>query len=250
MLRFFVLCSLAFWSCQNLYAAVPVCFNYETYEHPGAAGGNRALINYTYPMIVARNAAIPPLAPGIHQLEISKSRFLGAAPTPWGHLPLNLVGGALNYQEACFMTLERQAVAITVHFQHPAIINAIAVGAPLAFVAAAIGWPVPQLIQYLNRSLGGGGYLAELATTLYRFRNNAPPNFINLGLLGNADTVLIHIHQQMRVSKNAKELSHNSFANNPGYLSVKDIVDNQFAFFGAAAPDSATILSADFLQDD
>ena len=109
---------------------------------------------------------------------------------------------------------------------------------------------VPALQQYINRSLSGGGYSPSLATTLFRLRHNIPPNFVFLAAGGNADSVLIHIHQQVRSSKNVKELSHNSILNIPAYVSEKDIIDNQFNLFGVAVPDSATILSADFLQDD
>lgn len=237
--------------CQSLYAAGPACFNYETYEHQGGAapGANRALVTYDHAQIAARDAAIPPLAPGAYQMGVSKRRWLGVAPTAWEHNVFVLAGGPLNYQEACLMVLERQGIGITVNFQHPNIINAIAAGFPLPVVAAFFGMGVPALTQYLNHALGGGGYRSTLlATALYRLRHNVPPNFIILAVGGNADTVLVHIHEPRRVSKNGKELSYNSIPNMAAYFSIKDIIDAPFNGLGIATPDSSTVLSANLLQ--
>jgi hypothetical protein len=44
---------------------------------------NQALVNYDYPTIQARNALIPALALGVHQLGVSLMREGGAAVIPW-----------------------------------------------------------------------------------------------------------------------------------------------------------------------
>ena len=142
MIRFSVIFSLLFLVSHNIHSAGPACFNYETYEHQGAAavGANRALVNYNHQLIAATSAAIPVLAPGVTQIGISKSRFLGAAPTVWQHNLLNLGGVGLIHQEKCRMTLERQNIGITVDFQHPNEIAAVAAGVPIPAVAAFFGW--------------------------------------------------------------------------------------------------------------
>ena len=243
-----ILVCLSFFICQNLYAAGPLCFNYETYEHQGpAAGTNQALLNYNHALIALRNAAIPALAPGAYQLQISKSRV--AAGVPWAHAIHPIPGGPLTYQEAAFMTIERQlGTGILVVFRHPPEIAAIAAGFPIGAVAFAFGWTVPNLTRYLNRSLSGGGYRnTVLAAALFRFRHNIPlPNYINLG--GHpADEVLIHIHDPHRVSKNVKDLSYNSL-NIPAYFTIKDTIDDMYIFLGIPVPHSATVLSANSLQ--
>ncbi|MBW8309338.1 MAG: hypothetical protein K0M45_06855 [Candidatus Paracaedibacteraceae bacterium] len=250
LVRFIVsILSLIIWN--ELQAAGPVCLNYEIYEHQNlvpAAPPNRALANYNHALIIIRNLAIPALAPAAFQLGVSKIRVLGAMPTAWQN-GLIALGVALNYQEACLMAQERQNIGIDVRFQHPNEIAAIAAGFGIPAVAAAFGWTVPNLTRYLNRSLGGGGYRSTLlATALYRLRHNPPPNFINLLAGGSADTIMIHIHEPRRVSKNAKELSYNSILNTPGYFSLKDEIDGQFNFLLLPVPDSGTILVADQLQ--
>lgn len=199
-------------------------------------------------MIVARNAAIPLLAPGAFQLGVSKARLLGGVPAGWEHALIGL-GAPLNYQEACLMAQERQNIGITVNFRHPIEIAAISAGFGIPAVAAAFGWTIPGLTTYFNRALGGGGYRPTLlATALYRFRHNPPPNFVNLLAGGRADTIMIHIHVPRRVSKNAKELSYNAILNTLGYFSIKDAINAQFNFLLLPAPDSGTILVADQLQ--
>jgi hypothetical protein len=239
---------VSFIICQSLFAAGPACFNYETYEHQGpAAGTNRALLNYDHALIALRNAAIAPLAPGAYQIQVSKRRVLAGGL--WVHALHALGGGPLNYQEAAFMTLERQlGTGIPVVFAFPAEIAAIAAGFPIPAVAAFFGWGVPVLTQYLNRSLGGGGYRnVVLAAALFRLRHNIPaPNYINIGGFS-ADTVLIHIHDPNRVSKNVKDLSYNSL-NIPAYFTIKDTIDDVYNFLGIAPPHSATVLSSNFLQ--
>ncbi len=239
---------LSLLACQNIYAAGPACFNYETYEHQGpAAGANNALLNYDHAMIAVRNIAIPVLAPGALQPQISL--FDVVAGGPWDHTISPNLGGGLTYQEACMMALERQGIGITVRFQHFASIQAIALGTPLPMVAMGFPGGLVGLTQYLDNALGGGGYRPTvLAVALYRLRNNLPyPNFVALPM-GLADTVLIHFHSQIRVSKNVKELSYNSILNIAGYHSIKDIIDAIYNVIGLPPPHSATVLSSDNLQ--
>lgn len=235
--------------CQNLYAAGPPCFNYESSEHDGPPPGtNRALLNYNHALTAAQNMAIPVLAPGAYQLGVSKIRLLMMA-TPWQHGVFGLAGGGLNLLEACLMVVEREGIGITVNFQHRWVIDAIIAGFPLAAIGAAFPGGPAAMMQYLNRALVGGGYRPVLlATTLYRMRHNGPPNFIGLAAGGAADTVLVHTHEPRRVSKNGKELSYNSIQNIPAYYTLKNIIDVQYFLYGQPPPHSATILSADFLQ--
>lgn len=233
---------------QNTYAAGPVCFNYETYGHQGAAAGaNNALLNYGHAIIAARNLIIPALAPGALQPQISLfSVFAGG---PWDHTLIPNLGAGLTYQEACMMVLERQGIGIIVRFEHPASIQSVALGNPLAVAAAGFVGGVAGLTQYLDRALGGGGYRPTiLAVALYRLRHTIPyPNFVALPV-GVADTVLVHFHNQIRTSKNVKELSYNSILNIVGYHSIKDIIDAIYNVIGLAPPHSATVLSSDNLQ--
>lgn len=249
----FILFLLSFPLCHNIYAAGPACFSYETYEHQGpAAGANNALLNYGHATIFARNVLIPPLAAGALQLQVSLRDT--AAGGVWDHTIIPHLGAGLTYAQACMMVLERQGLGIRVKFRHPAGIQTIALGGTMA--AAAVAAAVTGFIggaaafqQYLDRSLKGGGYRpTALAVALYHFRNNIPyPNFIALPV-GVADTVLIHFHNQIRVSKNLKELSYNSNLGIPGYFSIKDIIDAAYNAAGLLPPHSATVSSFDNLQ--
>jgi len=254
---FVVFFILSLFVCPTLYAAGAPSFNYEVHEHHGLVaplGLNRALVHYDYPQIVARNGVIPAVGPGAHQLGISLSMQL-AGLQPWQH-SLNMLCAPLNLQEACQMAIDRQSIGITVRFEHPLLIALVAAGFPAGAVAAFLGIPA----GYLNQALSGGGYLTPMATTIYRFRHNLPhPNFAILPIPAPplpaviADSVIIHIHEPRRVSKNVKELSLNStlnpgLAGMPPYISIKDMIDIQIVFLGVAPPDNATILSADFLQ--
>jgi hypothetical protein len=240
---------LSFLLCQNLYGAGPACFNYKSLEHVGpAACANRTLLNYNHALIAAQNVAIPVLAHGAYQLGVSNIRLL-AMPTAWQHGVFALVGGGLNILEACLMAVEREGIGITVDFQHRWVINAIVAGIPLAVIGAAFPCGPAAMIDYLNRALAGGGYRPViLATTLYRLRHNLPPNYLALAVGGAADTVLIHIQEPRRVSKNGKELSYNAIPNIPGYFTLKDMIDAQFNMLALPLPHSAHILSADLLQ--
>lgn len=247
MFKKFIFAQLITLCAQNAFAMGPACFTYEAYEHQGAlAGANNALLNYTYALISARNGIIPPLAIG--GLQIQVSLLNAGAAGPWNH-NIALLGGGLTHQEACMIALERQGIGIRTRFQHPLRIQAVATGSTL--LGASVGFPggLAGFTLYLNRALGGGGYRPTvLAAALYRLRNNVPyPNFVALPV-GLADTVLIHIHNQVRVSKNAKELSYNSILNNPAYHSLKDIIDAHYNALGLPPPDSATVLSSDNLQ--
>lgn len=242
---------LSFLIGQNLQAAAPQCFNYETYAHQGPAAPlapNQSLLNYSLLEITARHAAIPVLAAGAHQVGISLMQH-GVPPILWQH-HLFLLGAILNLQEACQMAVERQALGIIVDFEYPLIIAAIAAGAPPPLPHPPAGIPV-----YLNHALTGGGYLASHAAAIFRLRHNIPqPNFVNLVVPAGgapANCIVIHFHNDVRVSKNLKELSHNSLPSPlpAGYLTIKDMIENQFAALGLpGAYSSATIVSADFLQ--
>lgn len=250
LIRYFFLI-LSLLLCHDIYAAGPACFNYEMHEHQNLApaGLNRALVNYPHGLVVARNAVIPALGPGALQVEVSLSRQLGAV-IPWQHAPIAL-GAGLNLQEGCQMAIDRQHIGITVDFQHPLLIALVAAGFPVGAAAAFLGIPP----GYLQTALARGGYLNPLAASIYRFRHNfPPPNFVFLmaPMPANADTVMIQIHDLRRVSKNVKELSYNAILN-PGlpglpYISIKDMIDGQFALLGLPVPHSGTIISADFLQ--
>lgn len=246
----FVFSALVFFACQNLYAAGPACFNYEVYEHEvvGAAAPfppNQALVNYDYATVHARNAVIPALAPGAYQIEVSLGQAAAPPALPvWQNIPINL-GAALTLPESCMMALGRQNIGLKVSFQNLPLIAAVAAGGP-----------VPPG-GYVQRALTGGGYRTPLATTTYRLRNNIPaPNFLFMAppVAAPANFVIVHIHNSVRVSKNLKELSHNSLYN-PAmgavpYVSVKSIIDDQFLMLGLAAPNSGTVVSSDCLQPD
>ena len=243
----------------HLKAAVgPQCFNFETYDHqnPGPPLLNQALVNYGHVEITGNNAIIPVLGAGVYPLGISLME--NVVPIPWQHGVGGLAGGPLNIQEACQMADDRQVLGIDVNFRHMASVAAVALGVPVA-AAAPAGMGGAAFANYLNNALRGGGYLAHQATAIYRLRHNVPqPNFVWLMLPGGgaapANCVVLHFHNTMRISKNLKELSHNSLLA-PGlggvvYVSIKDMIDNQFAFFGMPSPFSATVVSADFLQPD
>lgn len=242
---------------DTLQAAVgPQCFNCEVYEHsppPPLPILNQSLLNYTPLEIRVRHAAIPVLAAGAYQLGISLMNH-GLPPTPWNHAVFGL-GGPLNLQEACQMVVDREALGIQVNFQHPLAIAAIAAGAAPAAAAAIVGMAPALFNAYLNRALGGGGYSTPQAVAIYRLRHNIPqPNFLLLpvgGAAAHANCVIIHFHNVMRVSKNLKELSYNSLvAPAVGYVSIKDMINNQFIALGLPVPSSATVISADALQPD
>jgi hypothetical protein len=245
----------------HLQAAVgPQCFNCETYEHenPAALVLHRAFINYGPLEVIGRHAAIPALAAGVYPLGISLMSH-GMPPIPWQHGVWALAGGLLTLQEACQMADTRQALGIDVKFRHPLSITAMALGFGVPAAAPFAGMAPAAFAVYLNNALRGGGYFAHQAASIYRLRHNMPqPNFLLLGLPGGgaapANCVVIHFHNTMRISKNLKELSHNSLLA-PGvgglaYISIKDIIDNQFAAAGLPAPSGATVVSADFLQPD
>lgn len=248
-----VLIALSFLPCQIAYAAGAACFNYETFAHPvpPPMGANQALIDYMYGTIQARSAAIPALAVGVHQIGVSLKS--GVVP-PWNHNVFPLVGGALTLQEASLMARDRQNIGINIRFQQPNIIFLLAAGLPVPMVAAMLGIPVAAVANYANSALNRGGYLTPLSTAIYRLRHNLiPPNFVAVppGMI--ADRVILQIHIPVRASKNLKELSVNSILAPalPGmapYVSVKDMIDVQFAVLGIPPPHSATIVSSDSLQ--
>jgi len=242
---------------QNLHAAGQHGFSCEVYEHqnPGPLVLNQAFIEYGPLEIKGRHAAVPALAAGVYPLGISLMSY-GLPPILWQHGVLGLAGGPLNIQEACRMAFDRQTLGIDVNFRHMAAVGAVAMGLPLPAAAAFAGLAPAAFANYLNKALRGGGYVNHQATAIYRLRHNAPPpNFLALGGgVGPANCVVIHFHNTTRVSKNLKELSHNSLAA-PGvggavYVSIKDMIDHQFAVLGLPAPSSTTVVSADFLQPD
>jgi len=254
-----VLCG--FWLSHHLQAAVgPQSFNCEIYEHqnPVAPVLHQAFINYGPLEIIGRHAAIPALAPGVYPLGVSLMSH-GMPPLPWQHGVVALAGGPLTIQEACQMADTRQTLGINVKFRHPLAITAMALGLGVPAAAPLAGMAPAAFALYLNNALRGGGYLAPQATSIYRLRHNMPqPNFLLLVLPGGgaapANCVIIHFHNTVRISKNLKELSYNSLLA-PGvgglaYLSIKDMIDNQFLAIGLPAPSSATVVSADFLQPD
>lgn len=254
-----ILCSLSLgYQAQEAIGAAR--FNYEITEHeaPRPPALNPSLLNYGYLEITGQHAAIPALAVGVYPLGVSLMHH-GFPPIPWQHEVVVLAGGPLNIHQACRMANDRQALGINVNFQHMAAIVAMAAGAPLAGAAALAGLPAPAFAVYLNNALRGGGYFSDQAAALYRLRHNpVPPNFLFMpvpgGGAGLANCVVIHFHNTTRISKNLKELSHNSGVA-PGvggaaYLSIKDIIDNQSAVVGLPAPSSVTVVSADFLQPD
>jgi hypothetical protein len=154
------------------------------------------------------------------------------------------------------MAMNRQTLGIRVEFQHPVAIAAVALGMAPAAAAPLAGMLPAAFLVYLNRALGGGGYLSPQAAALYRIRHNLlQPNFTAMvGVVTPPDCVVIHFHNNVRLSKNLKELTHNS-VRAPGvggavYLSIKDMIDIQFAAAGLPAPSGATVVSADFLQPD
>lgn len=250
----FVLITLSFLSFQIVYAAGTACFNYEAFAHPAPppVGANQALVDYVYGAIQARSAAIPALAVGAHQIGVG---LKSGVALPWNHNVFPLVGGALTLQEASLMARDRQNIGITIRFQQPNIIFLLAAGLPVPVVAAMLGIPVATVATYANRALNGGGYLTSLSTAIHRLRHNlVPPNFVAVpppGMI--ADRVILQVHIPVRASKNLKELSVNSIPAPalPGmapYVSVKDMIDVQFAVLGIPTPHSATIVSSDFLQ--
>ena len=105
----FIFSMLVFLACQSLYAAGPVCFNYEVYEHPTGRGSgvppllNVALQNYDHQTI--RQAGIPALG---NQLGISLSNG-GVHPFP---VPLYNLGAPLTFPESCIMAMSRQNLGI------------------------------------------------------------------------------------------------------------------------------------------
>ncbi|AIK96398.1 hypothetical protein ID47_06090 [Candidatus Paracaedibacter acanthamoebae] len=250
---------IGFLMVQQLFAAGPVCFNYEMHEHQNLmpVGLNRALANYPHGTIVARNGIIPALGiGGAHSVGISLMNALGPLPMAWQHA-VPILGGALTLQEACQMAIDRESLGIRVEFQEPLALAFTAAGG-IPFAAGILGIPVGNLIAYLHRALGGGGYLTPIATGIYRLRHNfPPPNYLLLaGMIpAIADTVMIHFHDVRRISKNIKELSYNSILNPaipgmPPYISLKDMIDAQYAVLGLPIPDSGTTISADMLQLD
>ena len=253
-----VLCSL-FLGYKSQEAVGAARFNYEITEHeaPAPPALNQSLLNYGYLETRGQHANIPALAIGVYPLGVSLMCH-GLPPIPWQHRVVAIPGGPLNITQACRMADDRQALGIDVNFRHMAAIVAMAAGAPLAGAAALVGLAPPAFAVYLNNALRGGGYFSDQAAAIYRLRHNpVPPNFLFMPLPGGgglANCVVIHFHNTMRISKNLKELSHNaSVAPGVGgavYLSIKDIIDNQFAAAGLPAPSSATVVSADFLQPD
>ena len=254
-----VLCGLLLGN-QLQVAMGAARFNYEITEHEdlGPPALNQSLLNYGYLEITGRHAAIPALAPGAYPLGLSLMSH-GLPPIPWQHGVMALAGGPLTIQEACQMADTRQALGITVEFRHPLAIAAIALGLGVPAAAPLAGMAPAAFAVYLDHALRGGGYFAPQATSLYRLRHNVPqPNFVWLMLPGGgaaaSNCVIIHFHNITRISKNLKELSYNSrLAPGVGglaYLSIKDMIDNQFAVFGLPAPSSATVVSAGFLQAD
>lgn len=243
---------------HTVQAAVgPQCFNYEAHDHRNLVPVlNQSLVNYDHLEINARHAAIPVLAAPPHSVGISLMHH-GLPPILWQHGVFALVGGPLNWQQACQMAMNRRALGIRVKFQHPAAIAAVALGIPPAAAAPLAGMAPAAFLVYLNQALGGGGYLTPQASALYRIRHNLPaPNFMLIpgGAGVFANCVIIHFHGAMRVSKNLKELSYNArpapAVGGLAYLSIKDRINIQFAAAGLPAPSSATIVSADFLQAD
>jgi hypothetical protein len=70
-----------------------------------------------------------------------------------------------------------------------------------------------------------------------------------------ANMVVLHFCSDVRVSKNVKELSFNSFFNahqNPAlpiiYFTLKNIIDTQYQLMGQLLPDSVTFLSSHTTQ--
>lgn len=232
---------------QNICLAGQACFNYEVQEHQNLAQPvfNQALLHYTYPLIAARNGIIPALdGAGNHTIQISQLRPLGE----WQHNLTNL-GIGLTLQEGCQIALDREDIGIIVNFEHPNVINLVAAGNNPAAIAILTG---VNVANYLPRALNNGGYLNPLAAVIYRIRTNLP----QVNFIGNpvqvVDAVILHIHLPRRVSKNMKELSFNSILN-PGapgnvYMSIKNIINQQFTIQLLPVPHSGTVVSFDTIQ--
>lgn len=160
------------------------------------------------------------------------------------------------------MARNRGIIGIKVEFRYQASIAALALGAGDVAAAALAGLGVNDFYTYLSRAFIGGGYEAPLAIAIYRLRTNPHPNFIFLaGGMASPDRIIIHFHNNdIRVSKNMKELSYNSALKAPlgilpppgvlpnSYSSIKSIINAQFAALALPFPDSATVVTSDELQ--
>lgn len=245
------------WVGSVLHAAVgPQIFNYEVHAHQSLVPAtNYATRNYGENEKEGRHAVIPPLTPHAHAVGISLMRHNPPLQL-WQHEVSHLLGGPLNWQEACQMAIDRQAIGIQVNFQHQLAIAAMGAGAGVHLAAPLAGMAAVDFVNYLQNALRGGGYYAPQAAGLYRLRNNVPhPVFTVLaGVPNPPDCVILHFRNVMRVSKNLKELSHNARIVPPDgggvvvYETIKNIINNQFFVLGLPEPSSATVVSADFLQ--
>lgn len=266
----------------------PECFSYEVFSHqnPPPRTLNMALVSYGHEEITGRNALInplprPPAAVPILPYDIGLS-FMSHTfpPTLWQHANIPVPGGPLDFQEACQMVMERALIGVRTRFQHPEIIAFIAAGFPIAAIGGMVGMAPALIINYLQRALGGGGYLVPLSAAIFRVRHNIPPlNFAHLvpapppAPIPGTYNLITHIrnNEEIRVSKNLKELSYNSLLAfvipgvpampglppalaglvPPGpYVTIKDMINAQFIALGLPVPHSAMIVSSDFIQPD
>ena len=238
--------------CLSIVLMGPDCFTFERFAHrPVPAFLNRSMILYGNMRNFARHEALVALS---HDFDYTFSIDLlrGALPPiPWVGQVAVAGPPVLALRELCFAVIERQALGIRTTFRHPYAILWLGLGCPLDIVPGALfgGMVFAQRVAYLSRALAT--YRLPLLGLMYRLRHTIPqPNFVTIPGGGNipANTVMVHIRTPERRSVNVKELSHNSLPAVPGYLTIKGMIDNQYALFGLPPPHSATTISSDRLQ--
>ncbi len=249
MRKHFFMLSVIALTCQ-LHAIIvgPQCPNHEVFTHinPGLPAINQALNHYTYGSLSDMHGMLPILNALAPSIGISLAISGTYAPIAWHQVLHPLAGGPLTLNETCRIAAHRQLrLGFNVRFRHPHLIQMIAAGGAIP----------PGLNAYVNRALYGGGYFNPMAVALYKLIRVMPvPVFTVIpGMANRPDCVAIQFKTDVRISKNMKELSYNSLLQPaiPGalpYMSIKAIINNQYAFLGLPNPSSITVVSSDNLQ--
>ena len=178
---------------------------------------------------------------------LCKGRFLGPLPLNWGQHDIHNIPLTLTLRQAAQMSQDRRVLGLTTHFQRLSVIQSLAAGNPVPH----------NHVNYAFRALRSSGYFSRSASAIHNLRTtglllNNCIDGIDVNNVGfETDSLIIHVCNERRESKNVKELSYNSLLDHsPNYRTLKDIINDAYQVVGLDPPESVSIISASTLQEE